>query len=82
VERRALLEFALRKFSFLSQGSEIAIPYHKHSYRLKVLETKPAPVISITDTDLQTELVQPTTLSVSSMALMLRFSLSHANGFG
>ena len=64
LERKALLEFALRKFQFLVQGSHITIPYHKHSYPLRVLETKPATVISITDTDLQTELAPPDNVEV------------------
>lgn len=59
MERRALLEFQLRKHTFLARDSVISFSYHPHlpTFRFRVVETRPAPVVSITDTELATEIL-------------------------
>jgi hypothetical protein len=59
LERRALLEFQLRKHTFLVQDSELSFSYHPHlpTFRFRVVETKPQSVVSITDADLATEIL-------------------------
>ncbi len=59
LERRALLEFQLRRHTFLVQDSELSFSYHAHlpTFRFRVVETKPEPVVSITDTDIATEIL-------------------------
>jgi hypothetical protein len=59
LERRALLEFQLRKHTFLVQDSKLSFTYHPHlpAFEFRVVETKPDPVVSITDTELATEIL-------------------------
>jgi hypothetical protein len=54
-ERKALLEFELRKFQFLVQNKVIRIKYDLQDFALLIEETKPAEVISMVDTELQTD---------------------------
>jgi len=58
IERQGLLEFALRKYQFLFEGQNITIE-HNRIYRFQVTQTKPTHVISIIDTDLQTDVISP-----------------------
>jgi len=59
LERRALLEFQLRKHQFLVQDSELSFSYHPHlpTFRFRVVETRPQPVVSILDADVATEIL-------------------------
>jgi len=54
-EQQALLELLLRHRQVLSQGEILELPYCDMLIRLEVTETRPAEVISILNTDLQTD---------------------------
>lgn len=45
--------------SWLFQGDIIAISYNKKIYELNVLETKPAPAVSIIECDMNVEFEAP-----------------------
>ncbi|ETP02374.1 hypothetical protein F441_20537 [Phytophthora nicotianae CJ01A1] len=77
---KLLMETALRRYSVLSTGSTIVIEYGSVRYNVRVVELKPAPVVSLCgDVDLETDFMppekadpkrpstaQPTTLSKST----------------
>jgi len=54
-EQQALLELLLRHRQVLQQGELLELPYCDILIRLEVTETRPAEVISILNTDLQTD---------------------------
>lgn len=56
-ERTALLEFHLRRFQHLQRGQLISLRYRRgeEEMRFEVKDTQPADVVSIIDTDVQTE---------------------------
>jgi len=56
---KAVLEMRLRHFACLSKGDIIAINYNKKIYELSVLETKPAPAVSIIECDMNVEFEAP-----------------------
>jgi len=58
-QRRALLEFQLRKHRFIAQGSILTFTYHPPwpTFQFKVIHVQPLPVVSITDTELPTEIL-------------------------
>lgn len=56
---KAVLEMRLRHFACLSKGDIIAINYNKKIYELNVLETKPAPAVSIIECDMNVEFEAP-----------------------
>lgn len=58
-EREALLEFELRKLQFLVQGNLLKFTYDLHDFQILIEETKPNEVISLADTELSTEIMDP-----------------------
>lgn len=44
---------------FLAQGSTVTLPYNDQAYTFSVLETKPSEVVSLTDTEVETEIAPP-----------------------
>jgi len=56
---KAVLEMRLRHFACLSKGDIIAINYNKKVFELNVLETKPAPAVSIIECDMNVEFEAP-----------------------
>ncbi|KCV69349.1 hypothetical protein H696_03781 [Fonticula alba] len=57
---RATLEHGLVQYGALTKGDVITIPYgDDRVYRLRVLDTKPAPAIAITETDLEVDFAPP-----------------------
>jgi ubiquitin fusion degradation protein 1 len=56
---KAVLEQAFRHFSCLSQGDIITISYNQQIYDILVMESKPAPGISIIETDLEVDFAAP-----------------------
>jgi len=58
-ERKAVLEFHLRRHQFVEEGECLRLEYRGHVHRLTVKAVKPAHAraVSITDTDLSTEVV-------------------------
>jgi len=59
-ERKSLLEFYLRSYQFLELGAILNIPYVGKNYSILVKKLQPdVGAVSITDTDLSTEVVKP-----------------------
>ncbi|OII71986.1 ubiquitin fusion degradation protein 1 [Cryptosporidium andersoni] len=56
---KAVLETALRGFATLTIGDTIVIQYNDASYKVEILETKPANAISIIETDIQVDFAPP-----------------------
>ncbi|ETI32537.1 hypothetical protein F443_20667 [Phytophthora nicotianae P1569] len=57
---KLLMETALRRYSVLSTGSTIVIEYGSVRYNVRVVELKPAPVVSLCgDVDLETDFMPP-----------------------
>jgi ubiquitin fusion degradation protein 1 len=52
---KAVLEFALRKFSCVTLGDHLCIDYNDTKYYLEVKEVKPADAACIIETDCETE---------------------------
>ena len=58
-DHRAVLEHALSMFSALSAGDNIVIHHNCRTYEIEVVECRPAPAISIIETDIQVDFVAP-----------------------
>ncbi|KAM7540235.1 hypothetical protein Aperf_G00000028345 [Anoplocephala perfoliata] len=56
---KAVLEFALRKFSCLTVGDIIPITYNETQYELKVLELKPNNAVQIIECDMSVDFAPP-----------------------
>ncbi|XP_078439272.1 ubiquitin fusion degradation UFD1 family protein [Wolffia australiana] len=56
---KAVLETALRQHTTLSQGDVIAIIHGGFTFKLRVLELKPSPCVSVIDTDMEVDIIQP-----------------------
>jgi len=56
---RVVLEKALRNFSCLTQGDNIAIQHGEENFYLEVKELKPAPAVSIIETDVNVDFDMP-----------------------
>lgn len=59
IERTALLEFDLRKHQFLFKYAVFSLVHNDVEYSFKVTDIQPEGVVSITDTDLQTDILEP-----------------------
>ncbi len=64
-ERASLLEFHLRKKLILAQGTEFTITHGSQMYGFIVRATSPAPIISLVDVELETEIL-PVAASTST----------------
>lgn len=62
-QRKAALEFYLRKRTFLEQGSEVVLPLNSRLHTLRVTETKPASAVLITDVDVETTILPASDVS-------------------
>jgi hypothetical protein len=58
-QRQTILEFQLRRYSTLTQGTVIQLSHELNTYALKVLECKPAESIIIREVDLATDFTEP-----------------------
>ncbi|XP_004364836.2 ubiquitin fusion degradation protein [Capsaspora owczarzaki ATCC 30864] len=58
-QRRSVLEYHLRNYQTLTEGMTVSIEHHQSQHDFKVLECKPARAISIIDTDIVTDVVEP-----------------------
>ena len=56
---RAVLEHSLRKFSCVTKGDVIRIPYNDKSYELKLLDVKPTDAACIIETDCNVDFAPP-----------------------
>eukprot|EP00921_Rhytidocystis_pertsovi_P016310 GHVQ01025781.1.p2 GENE.GHVQ01025781.1~~GHVQ01025781.1.p2 ORF type:complete len:301 (-),score=39.57 GHVQ01025781.1:1196-2098(-) len=52
---RAILENALRNYATLTVGDNVVIHYLDKTYEIEVVELKPAPAVSIIETDIQVD---------------------------
>ncbi|XP_019850911.1 PREDICTED: uncharacterized protein LOC100636770 isoform X1 [Amphimedon queenslandica] len=58
-KRVAILEFQLRNFQTLTEGTKVTITYELNKHTFKILRCKPAKGISIVDADVKTDFVEP-----------------------
>jgi hypothetical protein len=67
-ERRALLEFNLRKKNYLEIGDIFTINYHIHApeFRFRVVELQPSAICSLIDAEVNTEVTTSAESSVES----------------
>lgn len=56
---KAILETILRQHATLSQDDMLTVNYGQLSYKLRVLELKPSPSISVLETDIEVDIVNP-----------------------
>lgn len=56
---KAVLETTLRKHTTLSQGDIITVNYGELTYKLRVLEIKPASSVSVLETDIEVDIEGP-----------------------
>ncbi|XP_078163382.1 uncharacterized protein LOC144558406 isoform X2 [Carex rostrata] len=56
---KAILETTLRNFSCLTTGDSIMVAYNNKQYYIDIIETKPAPAISIIETDCEVDFAPP-----------------------
>jgi ubiquitin fusion degradation protein 1 len=56
---RAVLEVALRKFTCLTKGDMICLPYAGTKYYLEVTDAKPSDAVSIVENDVQVDFDEP-----------------------
>ncbi|KAF7831581.1 Ubiquitin recognition factor in ER-associated degradation protein 1 [Senna tora] len=60
---KAILETSLRQHATLSQGDILTVNYGEHAYKLRVLELKPSTSVSVLETDIEVDIVDPDTAS-------------------
>ena len=53
------LETTLRSYSCLTIGDTIMVPYNNKKYYIDIVETKPAPAVSIIETDCEVDFAPP-----------------------
>ncbi|XP_026194550.1 ubiquitin fusion degradation protein 1 homolog [Cyclospora cayetanensis] len=56
---KALLEMALRGYAALTKGEVVSLPFLDHVYHLLVADLRPAPAVSIVETDIEVEFKAP-----------------------
>ncbi|CAK9867207.1 unnamed protein product [Sphagnum jensenii] len=56
---KAVLETTLRNFSCLTVGDNIMVAYNNKKYYIDIIESKPAPAISIIETDCEVDFAPP-----------------------
>ncbi|XP_031491052.1 uncharacterized protein LOC116258088 [Nymphaea colorata] len=62
---KAVLETSLRQHATLSQGDILTVNHGGLSYKLKVLELKPSSSVSVLETDVEVDIVEPSSTSES-----------------
>eukprot|EP00731_Ephydatia_muelleri_P008856 Em0004g1194a len=62
-KRMAMMEFQLRNFQTLTEGTKVTLNYENNRYTLKVLECRPNKGISIVDADITTDILEPADFS-------------------
>eukprot|EP00256_Glycine_max_P023542 XP_003545558.1 uncharacterized protein LOC100779441 [Glycine max] len=60
---KAILETCLRQHATLSQGDILTVNYGQLAYELRVLELKPSSSVSVLETDIEVDIVDPDTSS-------------------
>lgn len=60
---KAILETSLRQHATLSQGDILTVNYGQLAYKLRVLELKPSSSVSVLETDIEVDIVDPDTAS-------------------
>ncbi|KAK7276540.1 hypothetical protein RIF29_17681 [Crotalaria pallida] len=60
---KAILETSLRQHATLSQGDILTVNYGELAYKLRVLELKPSSTVSVLETDIEVDIVDPDTAS-------------------
>jgi ubiquitin fusion degradation protein 1 len=53
------LEITLQNFLFLTVGDNIMVAYKNKKYNIDIIESKPAPAISIIETDCEVDFAPP-----------------------
>ncbi|KAL2316977.1 hypothetical protein Fmac_030853 [Flemingia macrophylla] len=60
---KAILETCLRQHATLSKGDILTVNYGELAYKLRVLELKPSTSVSVLETDIEVDIVDPDTTS-------------------
>lgn len=60
---KAILETSLRQHATLSQGDVLTVNYGALEYKLRVLELKPSSSVSVLETDIEVDIVEPVSSS-------------------
>lgn len=58
-DHRAVLEHALCLFAALTTGDNIVIQHNQRNYEIEIVECRPAPAVSIIETDIQVDFAPP-----------------------
>ncbi|CAL0315808.1 unnamed protein product [Lupinus luteus] len=56
---KAILETSLRQHATLSRGDVLTVNYGELAYKLRVLELKPSSTVSVLETDIEVDIVDP-----------------------
>ncbi|KAI9082361.1 hypothetical protein K1719_035784 [Acacia pycnantha] len=75
---KAILETSLRQHATLSQGDILTVNYGELAYKLRVLELKPSSSVSVLETDIEVDIVNPDASSEKSdqhVLLLLEFGV-------
>lgn len=78
---KAILETSLRQHATLSQGDILTVNYGELAYRLRVLELKPSSSVSVLETDIEVDIVDPDTALEKTdqhVLLPLEFGMSQS----
>ncbi|CAN6445693.1 unnamed protein product [Victoria cruziana] len=62
---KAVLETSLRQHATLSQGDILTVSHGGLNYKLKVLELKPSSSVSVLETDVEVDIVEPSSVTES-----------------
>lgn len=68
---KAVLETSLRQHATLSQGDIVTVNHGDISYRLRVLELKPASSVSVLETDIEVDIVGPDSASETTQHVLV-----------
>ncbi|CAJ1971156.1 unnamed protein product [Sphenostylis stenocarpa] len=78
---KAILETSLRQHATLSQGDILTVNYGELAYKLRVLELKPSSSVSVLETDIEVDIVDPDTSSEKAdehVLIPLAFGMSQS----
>lgn len=75
---KAVLETSLRRHTTLSQGDVITVLHGDLSYKLRVLELKPSPSVSVIETDVEVDIIEPEGSSSENQRALVPLELGKA----
>ncbi|CAA6661347.1 unnamed protein product [Spirodela intermedia] len=75
---KAVLETSLRRHTTLSQGDVITVLHGDLSYKLRVLELKPSPSVSVIETDVEVDIIEPEDSASENQRALVPLELGNA----